>query len=329
MSLDYYLGLLDHEERIEGFRRGIEEAVKEGDRVVDLGTGLGTFAFFAARTGAERVWAVDQDPVIHLARTLARDNALDDRIEFVRGRAPGVDLPLDIDVLIFEDFPRRFLDDRVFRVLLSFEESLLARGGRLVPGRARLCIAPACLARSEDGSGALGGGGRRYGIDWTAARTYWANRPRAGFAPPESLVGAAVTGPSLPLIPVPRASSLRIHGEWKMTKATRVDALVHWFDLEAAEDVWVVNEPRLRTGPWGQILLPLDPPLELDGEDVLEVEVRRDAFSDGAPGWIAWRARSPGREVRGHEFAGFPAALEDFYPSDHDPEEPSPDQGRR
>ena len=140
MSLKYYLGLLQDEDRIEGFRRGIEEAVGEGDRVLDLGSGLGTFAFFAARAGAGRVWAVDEDPVIHVARAVARDNGLLDRIEFVRGRVPEVDLPDDLDVLIFEDFSRRFLDDRVFRLLLAFEETLLARGGRIVPARARLHV---------------------------------------------------------------------------------------------------------------------------------------------------------------------------------------------
>ncbi|MDX1567862.1 MAG: class I SAM-dependent methyltransferase [Longimicrobiales bacterium] len=338
MSLDYYIGLLEHEDRIEAIRRGIEEAVQDGDRVLDLGTGLGTFSFFAARAGAERVWAVDHHPIIHLARELARANDLDDRIEFVRGRVPDVDLPPDIDVLVFEDFPRRFLDDGVFRMLLTFEETLLARGGRMVPGRARLSIAPADIESARSGATS----GPRYGIDWSAARRYWANHPRPSFVPPGSLVGTPVTGPSLPLIPVPRASALRIQGEWGMNVPTRVDALVHWFDLEAAPGMWVTNEPSAAAGPWGQMLLPLDPPLDLNEGEVLEVEARREELSDGAPGWVVWRARVQGtdREVRGHEFAGFPARLDDLYPEATpdrpsgvrrrpDPERPRPDTERR
>jgi len=344
LSLDYYLGLLQDESRIEGFRRGIEEAVLEGDRVLDLGSGLGTFAFFAARAGADRVWAVDQDPIIHVARAVARENGLHDRIEFVRGRVPEVAIPEDPDVLIFEDFSRRFLDDRVFRLLLTFEETLLARGGRIVPGGARLCLAPADLEAVRDGEGrgpdsedGPGSGNRpepqprsglRFGIDWSAARPYWANEPRSGFVPPECLLGTAVTGPSLPLLPVPRASSLRIRGEWRMERPTRVDTLVHWFDLEPAPGLWVTNEPRADTGPWGQMLLPLDPSLELDAGEVLEVEVRREAFSDEAPGWLAWRAGVAGsdRQARGHEFAGFPAELADLYPG-RESVDPDPSNG--
>lgn len=324
MSLEYYLGLLDFRERIESFRRGIEAAVRDGDRVVDLGTGLGTFALFAARAGAGRVWAVDSDPVVHLARTLARENGLEGRIEFVRGRVPDVELPPDIDVVLFEDFPRRFLDDRVFRMLEPFEEGLLSRGGRMVPARARLALAPGRLdsgGRDPADAGAGDPSARRYGIDWDAVRPYWANRPRAGIVSRDHLLGAPVSGPSLPLVPVPRASALRIEGRWRMEEPGPLDALVHWFDLETAPHEWLSNRPGTRSAPWGQLLLPVDPPLEVGRGEVVEVDVRRDAFPDGAPGWIAWRVRVGGRERRGHEFAGFPAALEDLFPE----ESPAPD----
>ncbi|MFP3947790.1 MAG: hypothetical protein ACLFWG_03600, partial [Longimicrobiales bacterium] len=88
------------------------------------------------------------------------------------------------------------------------------------------------------------------------------------------------------------------------------------FDLEVASGVWVTNEPGTDTGPWGQMLLPVDPPLHLDEGELLETEVRRAELPDGAPGWVAWRARVQGtdREVGGHEFAGFPADLDDLYP---------------
>lgn len=93
-----------------------------------------------------------------------------------------------------------------------------------------------------------------------------------------------------------------------------MDALILWFDLEPAEGVWLTNAPGPDAGPWGQILLPLDPPLEIEAGSALEAEVRRESFSDGAPGWMTWSARAEGNaEVRGHEFAAYPAALEDLY----------------
>jgi len=56
-----------------------------GDKVLEVGTGLGTYAFFAAQAGAGHVWAVDRDPVIHAAAMVCKTNGLHDRITFLRG----------------------------------------------------------------------------------------------------------------------------------------------------------------------------------------------------------------------------------------------------
>lgn len=341
MSLSYFLGLLEHEDRIEALRRGIEAEVERGDRVLDLGCGLGTFSFFAARAGAGRVVAVDGDPVLHVARSVARANGLEGRIDFVRGRIPDAEVGSDFDVLLFEDFPIRLLDDRTHRLLRRVEDELLAPGARAVPRSARLCIAPVQTPEAEppgpagasgataapppadpsgpeEGAASDGAGWkarfRRYGIDWSPVHGYVANEPRSVALSAATLLAAPETGPALSLLPVPEADALRVAGSWELDVGARVDALLLWFDLEAAPGEWISNAPGPRTGPWGQIALPLDPPLRSGGDGVVEAEIWREPFSDGAPGWLAWRAAS-GQEARsGHEFAAYPAALEDLYP---------------
>ena len=71
--------------------------------MVEIGAGLGTYAFFAAEAGAGKVWAVEGGDVINVAKTLARVNGFAEQVEFVRGWFPGVALPKSVDVLIFED----------------------------------------------------------------------------------------------------------------------------------------------------------------------------------------------------------------------------------
>ena len=55
MSLDFYIGMLSDHRRIDGFRRGLASAVEPGDNVLEVGTGLGTYAFFAVEAGAALV----------------------------------------------------------------------------------------------------------------------------------------------------------------------------------------------------------------------------------------------------------------------------------
>ena len=67
-TMQYYRDLLKQSERIEVFREAIAAVVLPGDSLIEIGSGLGTFAFFAADAGAANVWAVDGDPIIHVAR---------------------------------------------------------------------------------------------------------------------------------------------------------------------------------------------------------------------------------------------------------------------
>jgi protein arginine N-methyltransferase 3 len=114
VSLGFYTGILADQRRIDGVREGLAQAVHPGDKVLEVGTGLGTFAFFAVQAGADHVWAVDRDPVIHVAEMLAKTNGLHDRITFLRGEMSEIALPDQVDLLVFEDFAVRLLDDRMW-----------------------------------------------------------------------------------------------------------------------------------------------------------------------------------------------------------------------
>lgn len=64
----------------------IEEFIKPGDKVVDVGTGSGILAIAAARMGAAKVMAVDSDPVaVGAARENVRRNGLDAAVEVREG----------------------------------------------------------------------------------------------------------------------------------------------------------------------------------------------------------------------------------------------------
>jgi ribosomal protein L11 methyltransferase len=68
--------------------RLMEGCLSPGDRVADLGTGTVILAMAAARLGAGRVVAVDQDDVaLRVGAENLADNALEGRIELMRGDA--------------------------------------------------------------------------------------------------------------------------------------------------------------------------------------------------------------------------------------------------
>src|SRR5213075_275452 len=64
----------------------LERLVVPGSRWLDVGTGTGILAIVAARCGATKVVAVDNDPeAAHVALEVVRRNGLEDSIEVLEG----------------------------------------------------------------------------------------------------------------------------------------------------------------------------------------------------------------------------------------------------
>lgn len=107
---------------------GVEEVIRPGDRVFDVGTGSGILAFAALKLGARHVDAVDVESVaIRATRDNARRNGLDDRIAVELGSAgPGEPFQGEYDVV---------LANIIARILIDLAPALVGQtraGGKLV-----------------------------------------------------------------------------------------------------------------------------------------------------------------------------------------------------
>lgn len=133
----------------------LEEYIRGGERVADVGTGSGILAIAAARLGAARVLAVDSDPVaVRAARENVTRNGVTARVTVCEGYLlDGVRGPFDLVVAN--------LTLEAIRELLPAAAQVLVPGGRL--------IASGLVKRRRDEVyGALAGGGFRVAGERTA-----------------------------------------------------------------------------------------------------------------------------------------------------------------
>lgn len=133
-------GMLVDSTRTEAFRRAIAEVVKPGDRVIDVGTGSGILAMFAAQAGAGEVTGLEVTAMADWAEHLATVNGLD-AVRIVRGDAAGYQAEAPVDLVMGEFIGLAFLDEwRHMAAFAAVRDRNLRPGGTVLPRGARLLL---------------------------------------------------------------------------------------------------------------------------------------------------------------------------------------------
>jgi predicted RNA methylase len=130
-----YMCLIDIN-RTNTFKKAIEETVKPGDTVVDVGSGTGILAFFAAKAGARKVYAVEIDHLMaESLRTSVKLNGFQDIIEVVESDAQEADLPQNADVVLAELIETGLLDEMQVTVINQLRtKGVIGANTKIIPG---------------------------------------------------------------------------------------------------------------------------------------------------------------------------------------------------
>src|SRR4051812_2266767 len=86
--------------RMAAHERAVAATVRPGSLVVDLGSGPGILSMLALRAGARRVHAIDTDPAVWLARDIAAENGLSDRLQIHHKSSFEVEIAEPVDVIL-------------------------------------------------------------------------------------------------------------------------------------------------------------------------------------------------------------------------------------
>lgn len=158
--------------RTESYRDAIERLVQPGMIVLDVGCGTGILSLFAARAGAERVYAVDRSEILEVTERIVRANGMAGTISCFAGRAEWLDLPSKVDLIVSEWMGFFALAESMFESVTAARDKHLLTGGTLAPRAIKLCLTPVEDARLNHERG-LGFWAREvYGFDYTPMLEY-------------------------------------------------------------------------------------------------------------------------------------------------------------
>jgi SAM-dependent methyltransferase len=294
MSRGHFIGLNHHRlmladgPRMQTYQQAIEAVVRPGMRVMDLGTGTGILAMWAARAGAEVV-AVEPHAIIEVAKRLASDNGLADKITFIRADSQQLTLPAPVDLVITECMGNFFVTDEMQPVLRDLKRHL-APGGTTLPRRITLHLAAAMLPFWNEitfWDQPVGG------FDFSGALDFATQQAYVVATDVELVATEVAEVASFPLVDAPNAQTLT--AMLPVTKSRTLHALVGWFEAELAPGVTLSTKPGNRTH-WGQMafVIPTTPVIEGDHVDVRLVL----SMDDGLKSHFAWTGTivRPGRD---------------------------------
>jgi len=270
--------------RLTQYERAIAAVVRQGDVVLDLGTGSGLLAVLACRAGARRVYAIEASDAVQMGTLLTSTTEFAERIEFVHATSQKVALSEQVDVIVGDIHDTFGFQPGGLASIMDVRDRLLKPGGTLIPQATELMIAPleaaALYAREIDvWNGCV------HGVGLSSIRPFAVSHVHPGRFDSDQLLSPAAAIGTLDLA---RATSLHFSGS-AVTTIHR-DGIAHGlcgcFVTTLAGDIRMGNVPGdSSTTNFAQAFFPFDQSVPVAAGDEVSISI------DSHDGHIArWRA---------------------------------------
>jgi len=246
-SIGNYGEMIADRVRMDSYAYALKAAVRPDSVVLDIGTGAGIHALLACKFGARKVYAVEPNDAIHLAKELAQANGFDNRIAFFQDVSTRISLPERADVIVSDLRGVLPLYGEHIPAIIDARQRHLAPGGILIPKRDSIWVslveAPAVYKELTTPWNAP------YGLSMEAARQIALNDWRVeysnSFNDHDLLLEPHVwTVLDYASIESPDISATKIRQ--KAARNGTAHGLLLWFDSEAADGIRLFNGPQAK-----------------------------------------------------------------------------------
>ena len=289
-TAEYWKMMTDHVRR-DAYASALRQVVGPDSVVVNIGTGVGVFALLACRFGARRVYAIEPDGIIAVARELASANGFADRIEFLQALSTDVDLPEPADVIVSDLRGVLPLQGAHIPAIRDAVDRFLAPGGVLLPERDVVHLAPIEDHRLYRDLVAPWDG-RPEGLEFDVARRHATGRWTKVRVTPERLLAPGERWVELDYRTVtdPNVSGTVA---WTVERDGTFHGICGWFETTLVDDIGFSTGPTEPERIYGSGFFPLEAPVPVEAGD--RAEVRLDARLVG--GTYLWRWRTTVRRA--------------------------------
>ena len=310
-SVHFYGRMLADTPRMDAYSAALRRAVQPGAVVLDLGCGPGVFALQACQLGARRVYAVEPDNAIQIAREAARANGFADRIEFFQSLSTEITLPERADVIISDLRGVLPWYQQHIPSIIDARTRLLAPDGVLIPRRD---VVWAAIVEAPDRYQEIVAPWQSNGLDLSAGKRLVTNTWRKTPIKPDELLVQASCWATLDYHEI-QSPDIRAEIVWQVDRSGTAHGLAVWFDSELIDEIGFSNHP---SGPeliYGNGFFPFSTPIEVVEGDRILVTLRADFIRDDYvwrwdSDFFAGESVTPKASFKQSTFFGAPLSLE-------------------
>jgi SAM-dependent methyltransferase len=281
-NLKFHSMLVNDEQRTKLYRKAIQKTVRQGDVVLDLGTGSGILAFFACQAGAARVYAVDISDIMPVAQQLARDNGFAERISFIKEDIRSVTLPESVDVIVSELISKAVIGQQMEELVSLSRDQFLKPGGSIIPSSVELFFAP--VEAPEIYQPLEFPSPKVYNLDFSYARNLAINNTTSGRLQLGNLLAEAQIAyriNSLLTTKMQRPNSV-------LSFVVLREGLLHgfggWFSATLVDDVVLSNSPP-GIPSWDNAFFPVQEPIQVKPGMTIELKIDGSHPPGNVPIW--------------------------------------------
>lgn len=269
--INYHLSMLVDEIRTGSYSQAISQVVKKGDVVVDIGCGSGILSFLACRAGAKRVYAIEQEAVIEIAKVVASKNGLNDCVTFFNETSFSVELPERADVILTETMGTFGFEEGILGSLTDARDRFLKKEGRLIPHSLELFLVPVELPKFYEHMIDFWVTGCQ-GLDYSPVRELTINN----FHPIKLHDGTFLSKPSQVeqiIFTETNRQEIDVNVSFYTTRRGHLHGFAGWFNSELTPGLNISNGPGDQASHWGLAFFPIARPVQVDRGNRILTEV--------------------------------------------------------
>lgn len=303
----HYYGQLIHQQnmlqddvRTGTYRKAIlENRSNFKDKVVlDVGTGSGILAIFAAQAGARKVYAVEASDMYYCAKKLIEANNLDTVIEVVKGKIEDIELEEPVDIVISEPMGFLLVHERMLESYVQGRIRFMKKDvkPKMFPSTGTMFFLPFSdwnLYNEQIAKTNFWKAKSFYGVDFSSleevAKYQTFQQPVVGTFDPSIIISdfskPATSTINFEATTIEEMETIKINFEFEITETTLLHGLACWFDVDFIgneKTVTLSTSPDKPCTHWYQARLCLPNPIAVNEGQLISGTidmVANDSFS--------------------------------------------------